>query len=69
MPEGHTSKFRVLKYFPFTSERKASSVLVRDENGRIFVFVKGADSSMRRWWRHSDDQTNFVDEVVESYAA
>jgi magnesium-transporting ATPase (P-type) len=25
-----TEKYRVLKYFPFTSDRKASSIVVRD---------------------------------------
>jgi len=38
-----TEKFKILKYFPFTSDRKASSIVVQNENGQIFVFVKGAD--------------------------
>lgn len=61
MPFRHTKKYRVLKYFPFTSERKAASVLVRDQDGRTFVFVKGADSSMRKMWKNQDDTTAFVD--------
>ena len=43
---GKAKKYCVLKFFPFTSDRKASSVVVQDEEGKIFVFVKGADSSL-----------------------
>jgi magnesium-transporting ATPase (P-type) len=43
-PGGEKKSFRVLKVFPFTSERKCSSIVVRDEEGRIFALVKGADT-------------------------
>ena len=60
LPEDTFTKFRVLKYFAFTSERKASSVVVQDEENRLFVFVKGADSSMKKWFKADSDQT-FLD--------
>jgi len=41
---GSLKVFTVLKRFEFTSERRMMSVVVRDENGSIFAFVKGADS-------------------------
>jgi magnesium-transporting ATPase (P-type) len=59
----------VLKYFPFTSERKASSLVVRDEGGQLFAFVKGADSSMNKLFKNSDQRVNFIDQEVENYAS
>ncbi len=35
-------KYTILKEFPFESERKLMSVLVKDHNGRQFVITKGA---------------------------
>ncbi|WP_148629555.1 calcium-translocating P-type ATPase, SERCA-type [Bacillus sp. E214] len=35
-------KYKILKEFPFESERKLMSVLVKDHNGRQFVITKGA---------------------------
>jgi magnesium-transporting ATPase (P-type) len=57
-----------MKYFPFTSERKASSLVVKDEGGRVFAFVKGADSSIRKIFKPDDERITFVDQEVESYA-
>jgi len=68
MADGKQSKYRVLKYFPFTSERKASSIVVRDHEDRLFAFVKGADSSMKKFLKADSDQS-FIDEEVESFAA
>ena len=46
---GETTKFDILKVFPFTSDRKAMSIVVRGENGKKFVFTKGAYSSMLKF--------------------
>ncbi|KAL1533410.1 putative phospholipid-transporting ATPase 4 [Salvia divinorum] len=37
-------EYKVLNLLDFTSKRKRMSVIVRDEDGQIFVFCKGADS-------------------------
>jgi len=43
------SQFTILKEFPFDSTRKLMSVIVKDENGRMFVVTKGApDVLMQR---------------------
>jgi phospholipid-translocating ATPase len=44
--DGVTTTYEILKVFPFTSERKAMSIIVRKPDGRMFIFAKGADSSM-----------------------
>ena len=62
-----TEKFLILKYFPFTSDRKASSVVVQNENGQIFVFVKGADSQIIKMSK--DSNTEIVEMEAEKYAA
>ncbi|XAR67603.1 Phospholipid-translocating ATPase [Bertholletia excelsa] len=37
-------EYKLLNLLDFTSKRKRMSVIVRDENGQIFLFCKGADS-------------------------
>ncbi|XP_047319853.1 probable phospholipid-transporting ATPase 4 [Impatiens glandulifera] len=37
-------EFKILNLLDFTSKRKRMSVIVRDEDGEIFLFCKGADS-------------------------
>ncbi|CAI9114362.1 OLC1v1015070C1 [Oldenlandia corymbosa var. corymbosa] len=37
-------EYKVLNMLDFTSKRKRMSVILRDENGQIFLFCKGADS-------------------------
>ncbi|KAL8170451.1 hypothetical protein V2J09_022255 [Rumex salicifolius] len=37
-------EYRILNLLEFTSKRKRMSVIVRDEEGQIFLFCKGADS-------------------------
>ncbi|KAK1403838.1 Phospholipid-transporting ATPase [Heracleum sosnowskyi] len=37
-------EFKLLNLLDFTSKRKRMSVIVRDEEGRIFLFCKGADT-------------------------
>ncbi|XAR49922.1 Phospholipid-translocating ATPase [Bertholletia excelsa] len=37
-------EYKILNLLDFTSKRKRMSVIVRDEDGQIFVFCKGADS-------------------------
>jgi magnesium-transporting ATPase (P-type) len=46
-PNDQLVRFRILKVFYFTPERRAMSIVVIDEKThKIFAFVKGADSSI-----------------------
>ncbi|KAG1708907.1 hypothetical protein DVH05_022539 [Phytophthora capsici] len=40
----YTLTFQILRVIPFSSERKRMTIIVRDENGEIRLFCKGADS-------------------------
>ncbi|RVE40045.1 hypothetical protein evm_015305, partial [Chilo suppressalis] len=42
----HTEMYEKLQVLEFTSERKRMSVIVRDKNGKIWLFCKGAESSI-----------------------
>lgn len=46
MARGQKHKVELLHVFPFTSARKRSSVVVRDQLGRILLLCKGADNVM-----------------------
>ncbi|XP_045447755.1 phospholipid-transporting ATPase IF-like [Melitaea cinxia] len=42
----HTEMFERLQLIEFTSERKRMSIIVRDKDGKIWLFCKGAESSV-----------------------
>ncbi|CAG5058813.1 unnamed protein product [Parnassius apollo] len=42
----HTEMYERLQIIEFTSERKRMSVIVRDKDGKIWLFCKGAESSV-----------------------
>lgn len=39
-------KFKILQKFEFSSERKRSSIIVEDEQGKIRIYVKGSDEKI-----------------------
>ncbi|RWS16411.1 putative phospholipid-transporting ATPase IA-like protein [Dinothrombium tinctorium] len=41
---GKVEKYEILNVLEFTSERKRMSVIVKDEEGKIKIYVKGADT-------------------------
>ena len=43
-----SEKVEVILKFGFTSARKRMSVVVRDQNGDIYLITKGADDQMRK---------------------
>lgn len=43
-PDGQIKDFRILACLEFTPERKMMSIVVEDEEGRILLYNKGADS-------------------------
>ena len=57
------SKFQVLNVIEFTSSRKRMSVIVKDQNGKIKVMTKGADSVI--FARLADGQQRIVDKTNE----
>ena len=45
--DGNQEEYSIIKMFPFTSERKAMSVVLKHPNkDKAICFVKGADSSV-----------------------
>ena len=44
--DGNTEVYQIMKVEEFTSERKRMSVLVKDQNGQIINFIKGADMAI-----------------------
>jgi magnesium-transporting ATPase (P-type) len=55
--EGQETEYKILKLFPFTSERKAMSILVEDPVGKKLLFTKGADSSLLRMSNSRNNET------------
>jgi hypothetical protein len=45
-PEGTRTAYRILASLPFDNERKRSSIVVERPDGAIWLYTKGADSSM-----------------------
>ncbi|XP_073949125.1 phospholipid-transporting ATPase IF-like [Choristoneura fumiferana] len=56
----HTEMFERLQIIEFTSERKRMSVIVKDKDGKIWLFCKGAESSVFPLCRNANliEQTN-----------
>jgi phospholipid-translocating P-type ATPase (flippase) len=61
---GELKEFEILKFFEFSSERKRSSVIVRD-NGIIKMYTKGADVIISGSF-HKDNRKD-IHEQVRSY--
>ena len=49
--EGY-DEYKVLRYFPFTHDRKCMSVVVRDFNGGAYVYVKGSETAIKSMLRN-----------------
>jgi phospholipid-translocating ATPase len=45
---GERFEYTILKLFPFTSERKRMGIVLRDQRGEIWFFLKGADTVMHK---------------------
>jgi magnesium-transporting ATPase (P-type) len=41
--KGRETTFKVLKTFPFTSDRKAMSIIVEQPDKKVMLYTKGAD--------------------------
>jgi len=64
---GKDKLFKKIKDFPFSSDRKVASTVVQDESGQLFVFVKGADSSMVKMC--SEKSNEAMEAEAEQFAA
>lgn len=52
---GKTKIYKQLYSFDFDSDRKRMSVIVKDEQNKIFLFMKGADDVLRSISKSSED--------------
>lgn len=64
--EGTLMEYKILANFPFSSESKRMGIIVRDPQGRIYFYLKGAEVVMRR--KVGAAQRSAVDEIVEGLA-
>ena len=62
---GEVRKFELLEVFPFNSDRKRMSVIVRSGN-QIKLYTKGADSIIKS--RLSSDQKLNLDSELDRFA-
>ena len=46
--QGKNETFKLLELFAFTSDRKRMSVVVQDSSGMIKMYMKGADSIVKK---------------------
>ena len=63
-------KFTLLNRFDFTSERKRSSIIIRDGLGQIKMYMKGADSVILKKINEFSQQKLFAktNEHVDKFA-
>lgn len=61
------TKFRVLTTIEFSSARKRMSVIVRDNDGSLTLYSKGADSIMLSLLKNDQDPSS-VQKIVDDYA-
>lgn len=50
--------FKLLNTLDFDSERKRMSVIVKDENEKIYLFIKGGDDVLRKLTKKNSEYTN-----------
>ncbi|KAN0027458.1 hypothetical protein ACTFIU_010412 [Dictyostelium citrinum] len=53
-PLGELEKYEILNIFPFTSETKRMGIIVRDKDGEITFYMKGADAIMAKLVKAND---------------
>lgn len=55
--------YQILDVIEFSSARKRMSIVVRFPDGRICLFTKGADSTLRQLLRQADLATMYVEDI------
>lgn len=67
---GQIYKYKLLQVFEFNSDRKRMSAIIQDQNGKITLFCKGADSIMiPRYHSEKKHQFDSLMQTVEEFAA
>ncbi|XP_068090074.1 phospholipid-transporting ATPase IK-like isoform X2 [Hyperolius riggenbachi] len=64
---GLEKTYRILALMDFTSDRKRMSILVRDENGKIKLYTKGADIVILQHL-HQNSDTEFLMDALDSFS-
>lgn len=57
--------FKLIAEFPFDSDRKRMSILVKDEDGLYILFTKGADSVMLNRITYEKNGIPGLREIIE----
>lgn len=62
-------RYEILNVLEFTSDRKRMSVIVRTSNGKIKLYIKGADSTIysRLYRNHSDDKSDQFSVITQTH--
>lgn len=45
--KGTKYEYRIMKAFKFTSDRRCSSVVIKTNEGKMYAYVKGSDTSIK----------------------
>ena len=63
-------EFQVLHSFEFNSDRKRMSVILKDAQGQIKLYIKGADTIIKARLKHSDQQPylKYIDQKLDVFA-
>jgi magnesium-transporting ATPase (P-type) len=65
---GAESKYTLLHVIEFNSDRKRMSVIVRDENDRVLIICKGADSIIEKRLAPNQEHLTATKKHVDEYA-
>lgn len=57
---GEIKRFTIIQKFEFSSERKRSSIIIKDENGDIKIYVKGSDEKILAQNNINEFSKNFL---------
>lgn len=66
--QGKEERFEILHTFEFNSDRKRASVIVRDHDGSIKLYIKGADSIIKKRLAPDQDFLVRIDQKVEQFS-
>lgn len=58
-------KYKLLNIFEFNSDRKRMSCVLRDPNGKIIIFTKGADSVILKRLKKYDNEANLNEDITK----
>lgn len=68
--DGREEDFEVLHSFEFNSDRKRMSVILKDSQGRIKLYIKGADTIIKARLKHQEQQPflKYIDKKLRGFA-